>query len=141
MTGTWTDEDMAKVAAEELGTALRKLNLGYADCTDDDDRVALDFHDLSEAAVLLTILFRNPAGPGTLYDRATSSCVTINNLSDRYGDDVPRTALQHAFGEAWIWQVHPAMTESRVVQWHAGVTMSGDDAMAVAAALNSGAAL
>lgn len=141
MTGNWTDEDMAKVAAEELGTALRKQNIGSAEVTDDDDRVAIDFRNLAEAELLLTLLFRQPAGPGTLYDRATSSCVTASALADQYGADAPGPLLQDAFEAAWRWDIHPAMTDSRAVVWHASVSLSADDAMTAAAALNSGAAL
>lgn len=138
MTGNWTDEDMAKVAAEELGTALRKQNIGSAEVTDDDDRVAIDFRSLAEAELMLLLLFRQPAGPNTMYDRATSGCVTVSALADRYGADAPAGALQAAFEAGWRWDVHPAMSDGRALGWHTSVTLSADDAMTAAALLNSG---
>lgn len=135
MTG-WTEENLAHVAAEELSAALdaHGIRVRYVTAAGLDVDVA--FGALRDAEVMMTLAFDGNGGPGSLYDRATSSCLSITELAAQYGADVPDGRLEVAFKLGWDWQVHPDM-HGRRMGWHISVTMSHSDANAVTAALNA----
>ncbi len=136
----WTEEDMANVAAEELGHALAVRGIAWRTCFGDEDgTVNLAFGQLRDAETLLCLAVPGPTGPGTLYDRVTGGCVSLSELAHQAG--IGEAAGSPAEVEAimdvgWSWMVHPDMT-SHVVGWHVTVSMPTADANTVTARLNA----
>ena len=126
----------AHVAGEELALALKAAGIQVLDCFGDADGVNIAFGGLKPAEALLTIVADGQNGPGSLYDRAASSCVTLTALAHEHGDDVPDEALAEAFRNGWDWVVHPHM-QGRVMGWHVSVTVPAADANTVTAKLNA----
>lgn len=126
----------AHVAGEELALALTAAGIQVLDCFGDEDGVSIAFGGLAPAEALLTIVADGSKGPGSLYDRAASSCVTLSHLAQQHDGDVPDEALAEAFRAAWDWTVHPHMS-GRVMGWHVSVTLPAYDANTLTATLNA----
>lgn len=132
-----SNEDLNNLAAEELAGALMAHGIKTRDVFGDGDGVNVSFGGLRDAETMLTLAMAED-GPGTLYDRAASSCVTLTELAhaeEDSGVEVDESAITRAFRDGWTWMVHPDM-RGRVVSWHTSACMSADDAMQVASRLN-----
>lgn len=126
----------AGVAAEELAAALRGVGIRVLDCDGDEDGVSIAFPNLATAEALMTVAVPAHATPGTLYDRATGSCVALRVLSEQHDGDVPEEDATAAIRDGWAWIVHPHMI-GRVMDWHVSVTLPHNDANQITANLNS----
>lgn len=135
MTG-WTEEDLAHVAADELSAALDAHGIHVRGVVASGLDVDVSFTTIRDAETMLTLSMDGSGGPGSLYDRATSSCLTVTELASTYGTDVPGGRLEAAFRMGWDWQVHPDM-HGRRMGWHISVTLAHTDANTVTAALNA----
>lgn len=126
----------AHVAGEELALALKAAGIEVLDCFGDEDGVNIAFGGMPGAEALLTIIANGDQGPGSLYDRAASSCLTLSKLAVEHDGDVPEEALAAAFRQAWDWTIHPHM-RGRIMGWHVSVTLPAYDANTVTASLNA----
>lgn len=126
----------AHVAGEELALALDAVKLVVIDCFGDEDGVNIAFPGLAAAEAFMTLSVAVDPNPGSMYDRATSSCVSLSALAEQHQGDVPDELLAKAFAEAWDWTVHPHMT-GRVMGWHVSVTLPAADANTITATLNA----
>lgn len=129
----------AHVAGEELALALAAAGIEVLDCFGDEDGVNIAFGTLAGAEALLTIVADGNNGPGTLYDRAASSCVMLSHLkeqADAQERDITEAELSEAFRAAWDWTIHPHM-RGRIMGWHVSVTVPAYDANTVTAKLNA----
>lgn len=138
MTSDWTTpEYMANLGADELKSALSAHGIHVPHCGGDEDGVTLHLADLKDAELMMSLAFEGPAGPGTLYDRAVGSCVTLTAMSnaESAGALVSEQAVADAFEHGWTWMMHPDMSGRRV-SWHISLTIPTDDACQVAARLN-----
>lgn len=132
-----TPEYMANIAAEELRHALTGARVGFTECFGlDDGDVSIQFKSIFHAEVMMVSAFRGPDGPGSLYDRATGSCVTLSALQVDEDAEVPEADIGAAFEAGWTWMIHPDMKPGHV-GWHVGLTIPAADAMQVAALVNA----
>ncbi|ALO79409.2 hypothetical protein [Streptomyces phage phiSAJS1] len=129
-------EHWAHVAGEELALALKAAGIEVLDCFGDEDGVNIAFGSMPGAEALLTIVADGKQGPGSLYDRASSSCITLSQLAQEHNGDVPDEAVAEAFRAAWDWTIHPHM-RGRIMGWHVSVTMPAYDANTITATLNA----
>lgn len=130
-TGYW-----ANVAAEELGEAMTKLGIGFMGVHGDEDGdVTVAFHQLADAEALMTLGVGSDEQPGSLYDRATASCVTLLTYV-RDGIEPTDEQIETAIRSGWTWTIHPAMTGRRMA-WHARVDIPAADANQLTANLNA----
>lgn len=132
-----TDGSLGDLAAEELAAALKAHGIFVHPVFADEDGVNVALGGLRDAETLLALTIAED-GPGTLYDRATSSCVTLTKLSkdaDATGVEPHEWEVAAAFRAGWKWLIHPEMS-GRVVGWHITVCIPPDDAMALASRLN-----
>lgn len=128
-----TPEFLSNLAAEELAQAAGHHGIELT-ASGHDGRVSVSFHDLRDAETLVSLGLEE-AGPGTVYDRATGSCVTIMTKLDA-GDELTDEQMDAVFSSSWVWGVHPHMVGRRM-GWHVSVMMSDQDANAVTANLNT----
>lgn len=132
------DGALGDLAAEELAAALKAHGIRVnGEVFADEDGVNVALGSLRDAETLLALTMAE-GGPGTLYDRATSSCVTLTKLSkdaDATGVEPHEWEVAAAFRAGWNWLIHPEM-RGRVVGWHITVCIPQDDAMALASRLN-----
>lgn len=135
--GPTSAHDVADVAADELAKALEAHGIRHtgSDGDGDDATVTVGLASIRDAETLLSLVFEGPAGPGTMYDRATSSCVTLTQLDDDLDDDTMSKLVGDAFENGWTWMIHPTMS-GRVVGWHTSVTIPFADVFLVTARLN-----
>lgn len=132
-----TPEYLSNLAAEELGHALSVRGISWRTCFGDEDgTVSLAFGQLRDAETMLTLAVPGPTGPGTLYDRVTSGCVSLAALAEAKGDDASEDEVGAILDAGWSWMVHPDM-RSHVAGWHVTVGMSTADANTVTARLNA----
>lgn len=132
MTSDWTTpEYLANISAEELARALDMHGIQAHNVGADEDGVTVSFAGLRSAETLLTLTLEGTDQQGSLYDRATSSCVTLSNLPD----DATDGDVADAFASGWAWIIHPHMT-GRVMGWHVSVTLPAADADQLTARLN-----
>lgn len=129
-------EHWANVAAEELARALDLTGIGFMGTAGDEDGdVSVAFNSLADAEALMTLAVPQNIATGSLYDRATSSCLTMSSfaeLSDRPTDEVIEAAIR----AGWTWTIHPAM-RGRRMDWHVSVDIPSADANQVTANLNA----
>lgn len=130
-TGHW-----ANVAAEELARALELTGIGFmGSAGDEDGDVSVAFNSLADAEALMTLAVPQSTVLGGLYDRATSSCLTMASLAD--SNERPEgEAIEHAILAGWTWTIHPAM-RGRRMGWHVSVDIPAADANQVTANLNA----
>lgn len=134
-----TPERMAEMTAEELGRALTATGVAHIGCgysTDGDDRqVSIAFTGIRDAERMVTLAVPYDARPGTFYDRAVASCITLTDLGAR--DDVPTDAeVADAVDRGWLWTIHPDRSSGRF-NWHTSVDMGLTDAQQLTANLNA----
>ncbi|QBZ73551.1 hypothetical protein SEA_MISCHIEF19_66 [Streptomyces phage Mischief19] len=128
----------AHVAGEELALALTATGIDVVDCYGDEDGVTIAFTGPEGAAELLNrVLDRSELGPGTFYDRATASCVSLSELSRKHGHDAPEELISKAFNEGWVWTVHPHLTLEGELGWHVTAELPAYDANTITAKLNA----
>lgn len=129
-------EYWANVAAEELAAALDMIGIGFMGTAGDEiGDVSVAFHSLADAEALMTLAVPQDDNQGSLYDRATSSCLTMAALAEaeeRPSDEV----IEHAVRAGWTWTIHPAM-RGRRMGWHVSVDIPAADANQVTANLNA----
>ena len=136
-TPEWTStEYLAGIAADELSTAMQRVGVLFLGCgTDEGGDVTVVFHDLADAATLMTLAVISDDIPGGLYDRATSGCISLTLLADELGE--PTAEQQRAILErSWTWTIHPAMNLRRM-GWHVSLTVPMADANQITANLNA----
>jgi hypothetical protein len=131
----WTSaESLATVAAEELAITLEGLGINHLGCyVASDGDVSVAFADIRDAETMVSLGVPSDHTAGTLYDRASASCLTLSELGaagDPSDDDV-RAALD----AGWSWTIHPYMLGRRM-DWHVSVDMSVADAYQVTGNLN-----
>ena len=137
MTDDWTtNEYVAMITAEELSAALTATGIDVIDCFGDEDGVSVAFPNVASAEAFMTLTVRHSDTPGSLYDHATGSCVTLRHLAEQYDGEVPDAKLTAAFAAGWTWVMHPHMN-GRVMGWHTTVTIPTLDANQVTATLNA----
>lgn len=129
-------EHWANVAAEELARALDLTGIGFMGAAGDEDgEVSVAFNSLADAEALMTLAVPQNVDAGSLYDRATSSCLTITALTEQ--DERPSDEqIQTAIRAGWTWTIHPAM-RGRRMGWHVSVDIPAADANQVTANLNA----
>lgn len=120
----------AGVVAEELQRALGQHGIHVHDVEGDEDGVHASFADLRHAETMLALAVEGADGPGSLYDRVSTGCVTMADLPE-----ADEAVIAHVLDTSWTWMVHPAMS-GRFVGWHVSVTMPSADANTVTARLN-----
>lgn len=132
MGNDWTTpEYLANISAEELARALDLHGIQAYNVGADEDGVTVSLAGIRSAETLLTLTLEGTDQPGTLYDRATSSCVTLSAL----GEDATEGQVADAFEAGWTWMIHPDMTGRRV-GWHVHLTLPAADADQLTARLN-----
>lgn len=123
----------SNVVANEMADALSYAGIVHHETdVDRDGDVVISFGGLADAAALLSLVLTGSGGPGSLYDRATDSCVTLAEADSDMSEDEFRAATE----AGWTWFVHPHMTGRRV-EWDARVHIPAADASAVVATLNT----
>jgi len=134
-----TTEYLANLAAEELHRALGRVGIRALVTSDTDGtHVDVSFHGLSGAEALMTLAVPQDETRGSLYDRATSSCLTLGDVNQLpfETEEEMVTAVRDAVDAGWVWTIHPSMT-GRAAGWHAAVTIPVSDASLVTATLNT----
>lgn len=133
----WTNaEYLANIAAEELAKSLERQGIrALAVTSDDEGGVTVILPGLPEASAMLTLGVRQSEERRSLYDRVTSSCLTLGDLSAVDGDT--EDAQDAAMDAGWTWMIHPNMS-GRAVSWHVMVSIrDAADAATFAANLNA----
>lgn len=133
----WTSaEYLGNIAAEELCAALELVGVGDVRCfANDNGDMSVSFPDIRDAETMISLGVPADARPGTLYDRATASCVTLSVMAAQ--DEPPEdTAIEAAIEAGWDWSVHPNMIGRRM-DWHVAVVMPMTDATYITASLNA----
>lgn len=140
MTDWLSTDDIARLAAEELNSALDRVGVQPLDVyVNGDDRVAVTFGDIRDAETMMSLGVPADARPRTLYDRSTGACVSVGYEVTRAaaeGGEADTESLERAKDASWFWSVHPDMSGRRM-DWHVSVDMAAEDATAVAANLNA----
>ncbi len=125
-------EYWAAVAAEELVNTLGRLGIrGAVLAIHDTGEINLSFPSMADAEAMLTLALVSNENPGSLYDRATSACVTLTGDPEISDDDADRV-----LADAWKWQIHPAMSGRRM-GWHVAVLIPAADVNQLTAVLNT----
>lgn len=134
-----TPEYMAKLTAEELGRALGASNITYIGCgfsVDADDReVSIAFNGIEEAERMVTLGVPYDPVPGSFYDRAVASCVTLTDLGSR-NQEASDAELATAIDRGWMWVIHPDRS-GETFRWHTSVDLPIADAQQLTANLNA----
>lgn len=129
-------EHWANVAAEELARALELTGIGFMGTAGDEDGdVSVAFNSLADAEALMTLAVPQNIATGSLYDRATSSCLTMAAFVES-GTEPTDAQIEHAIRTGWTWTIHPAM-RGRRMGWHVSVDIPAADANQVTANLNA----
>ena len=127
-TGYW-----GGIVAGELAAVLEQVGIGIHETDiDRDGDVVVAFVSLADAAAFLTLAVDGSGAVGSLYDRATSCCVTLAAASENLNEDEFRAAMNGS----WTWFIHPHMTGRRV-DWDIRAHIPPADASAVTATLNA----
>ncbi|AMD42801.1 hypothetical protein SEA_XKCD426_60 [Streptomyces phage Xkcd426] len=131
-----TPEYLSNLAAEELRDAMAILGIGFMGAHGDEDGcVTVAFHQLADAEALMTLGVQGDERPGSLYDRATASCVTLSSYAAS-GTEPTDEEIRDAIHVGWTWTIHPAM-HGRRMGWHVSVDIPHADAATLAANLNA----
>lgn len=133
----WADaEHLGGIAADELRRALDANGINYfAVALDSDGDVNIAFQFIADAETMVSLGVPAVHEKGTLYDRATGSCITLGELAAS-GTEPSEAAIRAAMKAGWTWTIHPYM-QGRRMDWHASVDMPLADAYAVTANLNA----
>lgn len=131
------------VAGEELIYAMRRNGIRATVLEDlDDDKVTVALDGIRDAELLLTLAFDGPDAPGSMYDRATSGCVSMLESSTSHphrhdaSDQQVAREIDALVDASWAWVMHPEMS-SRRVDWHIVLVLPVADTFAVTANLNT----
>lgn len=139
MTGMdWsTPEYLGNITAEELYGAMERLGIRANGCwaADDGSRINISFADIRDAEAMVSLGVVSDFTPGSTYDRAAASCVTLASFAER-GVDPSESEMGAAMDAAWNWTIHPAM-DGRRMGWHVSVDLPTADAQSVVADLNA----
>jgi hypothetical protein len=126
----------ANIAAEELARALDLTGIGFMGTAGDEDGdVSVAFNSLADAEALMTLAVPQSAAIGGLYDRATSSCLTMASFAEAV-EPPSDEQIEHAIVTGWTWTIHPNM-RGRRMGWHVSVDIPAADANQVTANLNA----
>ncbi len=129
-------EHWANIAAEELARALELCGIGAMEVIGESNGdVAVAFPSLADAEALMTLAVPQSTATGSLYDRATASCLTLSAFAD-LGTPLTDESVEHAVLSGWVWTIHPAM-RGRRMGWHVSVDIPAADANQVTANLNA----
>lgn len=133
----WTNgEHLANIAAEELTTAMAMVGIGYLNVGGGEDgSVTITFPSLADAEALLTLAVVENQTPGSLYDRATHSCVSLTEWAAT-GYEPTDDQLAATIFAGWEWEIHPSMNGRRM-GWHVHVEMTSADANQLTANLHA----
>lgn len=133
----WTSEEyLGNMGADELEAAMDKLGIRTVMVAyTGDGQVSVHFGTLADAEALMTLGVGGHGGPGSLYDRATSGCLTLTEM-DRNGQTIDPDVVSLALMASWEWTVHPDM-QVRRMGWHAAVSMTVADANQITVNLNT----
>lgn len=127
-------ENLAQIAAEELGNAMTNHGIGHLGINVvDADTLYMSFVELADAEAMMTLGVTSDEVLGGLYDRSTSSCLSMSYLTDADASD---EEFEDAEARGWTWHIHPAM-RGRRMDWHVSLTLPALDANAVTANLNA----
>lgn len=129
--------ELADLAADELNSVMASLGIGFMACVADhsDDTVAIAFAEIEDAEAFMTLGVTQEDELGSLYDRATSSCLTLMSIAAE-GEADAVDQVEAAIDAGWTWQIHPAMIGRRM-GWHVRLDMPVSDATTVAANLHA----
>lgn len=131
-----TSEYLGNMSAEELEEAMTPLGIQTVTVIyTDDGQVSVHFNTLADAEALMTLGVDGTGGEGSMYDRATSGCVTLTG-KDRRGEDLDVETVGRIVTASWEWTVHPDM-RTRRMGWHAAVSMPVADANQLTVNLNT----
>lgn len=127
-----TDEYLGNIAASELDLAMTSLGIVTLHVgADEDGDVWISFAEIDDATTLVTLGLE--AGElGSVYDRATGSCLSMSDL----GENATEEAFTQARIVGWKWVVHPHLSVRRVA-WHVRVCIPSADANQLTANLNA----
>lgn len=132
-----TPAGLAELVAEELAGAMERVGIRFIGVGRgmEDNCVTMAFQGIRDAERLMDLGVPYDPIPGSFYDRAVASCLTLTAMSDD-DDPVEEGDVETAIDAGWRWTVHPARTDGRTV-WHVSVDMSSFDAQQLAANLNA----
>lgn len=135
MAQDWTtDEMMANVAAGELSRVLNELGIGHHDCyVAGDGDISIAFHDIRDAEAMVSLGVLAVHEVGTLYDRASASCVSLSAMGG--ADEATGEDVRDAIDRGWTWTIHPHMRMRRM-DWHVSVDIPVMDAYQLTSNLN-----
>lgn len=126
----------ADVAAEELVKALGFLGIRCVMVAGDDDGdVSLSFKDIRDAEAMMTLGVESTGERGSMYDRATSGCVSMRHMAEAQHEPTD-AEVDQLLATSWKWAVHPDMFGRRM-NWHVHVDIPAADANQVTANLNA----
>jgi hypothetical protein len=129
-------EELAQFTVEELSRVMDLLGINHMGCyLADDGDVSISFRDIRDAETMVSLGVTADARPGTMYDRATASCLTLSELGR--GPESPSEGdVRDAIEAGWSWTIHPNMVGRRM-DWHVSVDITPEDASQLAANLNA----
>lgn len=134
MAQDWTTDEMADLTAEELSRALNRLGIGHHDCyVAGDGDISIAFHDIRDAEAMVSLGVLAVHEAGTLYDRASASCVSLTALGG--SDSTTSEDVRDALDKGWTWTIHPHMRMRRM-DWHVSVDIPVMDAYQLTSNLN-----
>lgn len=129
-------EHWANVAAEELVRSFELAGIGCMGASGDEvGNVTVAFLTLADAEAMMTLAVPQSDRLGSLYDRATASCVTLSSLAEA-GTDPADPKVGEAIHAGWVWTIHPAM-RGRRMGWHVSLDLPSADANQVTVNLNT----
>lgn len=132
MDNDWTTHEyLANISAEELARALDLNGIRAHNVGADEDGVTVHLAGIRDAEALMTLTQESTQQTGTMYDRATGSCLSLSALDD----NAPHGDVANVIDAGWVWVIHPHMS-GRVTGWHVSVTFPVSDADQMTARLN-----
>lgn len=134
----WTSpEYMAMLTAEELLLAMEQLDIDVINCGfgHTEREITIAFQSIRDAERVITLGVPHDAQPGSFYDRAAASCLTLMSLGAQ--DEEPTEAeVDEVIDRGWLWTIHPDLNGTRMA-WHVSVDLSAADAQQLTANLNA----
>lgn len=128
-----TPEYLAGIAADELSSVLEALGINtFGVYLDSEGDVNVPFQDIRDAETMVSLGVPAVHEPGSMYDRASASCITIA----LFGEEGVEENIRAAIDAGWKWTVHPYMVGCRA-DWHVSVGIPLDDVHQLVATLNA----
>jgi hypothetical protein len=135
-TPDWTTtEYLANLAAEELGKAFTLVGIGVTHIAADEGDVIVYFDAIEDAEAMMTLAVGSDNVLGGLYDRATSSCITLGTWDAEQAEPT-QSEVEAVINAGWTWQIHPTMNGRRM-GWHVRLDLPHADANQLTANLNA----